>query len=170
MAGKLMKLLFRPGWRLRCIDPPLGWVRISDELPPVAEIRLQITTYLTSQWASKVRIMGLQLRVVAGEREFIVPWSASADPNGASFGDDPQYDVGSAGPHHAFVDFASDAPDLIVLLESATEPIPVHVEGLFNAAIEYRAGAGMDLAIEQPLFRGEEWRKARTGRELETDP
>ena len=75
MAGKLMSLLFRPGWRLKCIDPPLGWVRILDEDLPVAEIRLQISSFLTQQWASPVLVREGQLRVVDGEREFIVPWT-----------------------------------------------------------------------------------------------
>ena len=130
MAGRLTRLLFRPGWRLRCIDPPLGWLRVTDDEPPVAGIRLQITTFLTSRWAGAVTVKELQLRVTAGEREFIVPWTASADPDGVPFGETPEYSVSSFAPHHAFVDFASDAPDLVVLLESAVEPVPVQLEGI----------------------------------------
>ena len=166
MAGRLMRLLFRPGWRLRCIDPPLGWVRVSDDVLPVAGIRLLVTTFLTSQWAGAVTVKELQLRVMAGEREYVVPWIATADPDGVPLGDTPEYSVGSAAPHHAFVDVASDAPDLVVLLESATEAVPVQLEGIFNAGIEFRPIAGLDLTIEQPLLRGSEWRRVRTGREL----
>ena len=129
MAGRLMKLLFRPGWRMKCIDPPLGWVRVLDELPPVAEIRLQLTCFLTQDWASPVLVREAQLRVVAGDRDFIVPWARS-------------------------------------LLESAIEPIPVKFEGLFNAAIEFREVADLDLTVSRPLLRGSEWQRAATGREL----
>jgi hypothetical protein len=166
MAGRLMKLLFRPGWRLRCVDPPLGWLKVRDEQPPVVEFRLQMTCYLTSQWAGPVRVKELQLRVIAGEREFLVPWSASADPQDEPFGDTPEYSVSSAAPHHAFVDFASDAPDLIALVETATEPIPVFIEGLFNAAFEFRPIASVDFEVDQPVLRGEVWRKVKTGRKL----
>lgn len=168
MADRLMKLLFRPGWRLRCIDPPLGWLRVRDEQPPVAEFRLQMTCYLTSQWAGPVRVKELQLRVIAGDREFLVPWTASADPQAVPLGDTPQYSVSSAAPHHAFVDFVSDAPDLIELFETATAPISVLIEGLFNAAFDFRPIASVDLEVSQPLLRGEVWRKMKTGRELGT--
>ncbi len=164
MAGKLMNLLFRPGWRLKCIDPLLGWVRIVDDAPPTAEIRLQITCFLTQEWASPVLVKEGQLRVIDGEREFVVPWVSSADPEGMPLPQSPQFSVKGTKTNHAFVDFASDAPDLISLLESATEPIPVLFEGLFNAAIEFRPVASLGLSIEQPLLRGGEWRKIDTGR------
>lgn len=167
MAGKLMSLLFRPGWRLKCIDPPLGWIRILDQTPPVAEIRLQITCFLTQEWASPVLVRDGQLRVVDGEREFIVPWTASADPEGNPLPKSPQYSVKGSRTHHAFIDFASDAPDLIALLESATEPVPIMFEGLFNAAIEFRAVASLDMSIDRPLIRGEHWHKVDTGRRVE---
>ena len=166
MAGRLMKLLFRPGWRLKCIDPPLGWARISDEFPPVAEIRLQLTCFLTQAWASPVLVKEGQLRVVTDDREFIVPWTASADPDGKPLPESPQFSVKGTSTLHAFVDFASDAPDLVVLLESATEPIPIVFEGLFNAAIEFRPVASIDLSIDQPLLRGSHWRKIDTGRAI----
>ena len=166
MAGRLMKLLFRPGWRLKCVDPPLGWVRILDDALPVAEIRLQITCFLTQEWASPVLIREGQLRVVDGEREFIVPWTASADPEGNPLPKSPQYSVKGSKTLHAFVDFASDAPDLITLLESTTEPISIMFEGLFNAAIEFRQVASLDMTIDQPLLRGERWHKVDTGRDL----
>ena len=165
MAGKLMSLLFRPGWRLKCIDPPLGWVRILDEAPPVVEIRLQITSFLTQQWASPVLVREGQLRVVDGDREFIVPWTASADPNGNLLPKSPQYSVKGTSTHHAFIDFASDAPGLVALLEHATKPIPIMFEGLFNAAIEFRAVASLDMSIDQPMLRGTRWREIDTGRE-----
>jgi len=167
MAGKLTNLLFRPGWRLKCIDPPLGWVRILDEALPVAEIRLQITSFLTQSWASPVMVREGQLRVVDGERDFIVPWTASADFDGNPLPESPQYSVKGTKTHHAFVDFASDAPDLIALLETSTEPIPVMFEGLFNAAIEFRAVASLDMSIDQPLLRGSRWQKVGTGRNPE---
>ncbi len=164
MAGKLMSLLFRPGWRLKCIDPPLGWVRILDEDLPVAEIRLQISSFLTQQWASPVLVREGQLRVVDGEREFIVPWTVSAGPDGEPLPKSPQYTVKGTNTHHAFVDFASDAPDLVTLLETATAPIPIMFEGLFNAAIEFRPVASLDMSIDQPLLRGSRWQEIATGR------
>ena len=164
MAGKVMKLLFRPGWRLKCIDPPLGWVRILDEALPMAEIRLQITCFLTQEWASAVLVRDGQLRVIDGEREFIVPWTVSADPDGKPLPESPQFSVKGTKTHHAFVDFASDAPDLVTLLETSTEPIPIMFEGLFNAAIEFRSVASLDMSIEQPLLRGPRWAKIDTGR------
>ena len=166
MAGRLMKLLFRPGWRMKCIDPPLGWVRVLDELPPVAEIRLQLTCFLTQDWASPVLVREAQLRVVAGDREFIVPWARSADPDDKPFPKSPEFSVKGTRTLHAFIDFVSDAPDLVALLESAIEPIPVKFEGLFNAAIEFREVADLDLTVSRPLLRGSEWQRAATGREL----
>ncbi|MDJ0952075.1 MAG: hypothetical protein QNJ81_00220 [Acidimicrobiia bacterium] len=166
MAGRIMGLLFRPGWRLKLIDPPLGWIRILDDDLPTAEIRLQLTCFLTQSWASPVDVKDAQLRAVIGEREFTIPWTASADPDGKSFRDSPRFTVSGNAPLHAFADFASDAPDLVALLESATEPIPMKVEGLFNAAIEFREVASLDLSVEQPLLRGERWKRIRTGREL----
>ncbi len=166
MAGRLMKLLFRPGWRMKCIDPPTGWVRVLDEALPIAEIRLQLTCFLTQEWASPVLVREGQLRVIHGDREFIVPWASSADPDGKPFPKSPEFSVKGTRTLHAFIDFASDAPDLVSLLESAAEPIPVKFEGLFNAAIEFREVASLDLFIEQPLVRGSAWQKIDTGRKL----
>lgn len=166
MAGRMMKLLFRPGWRLKCIDPPLGWVRVLDESPPVVEIRLQLTCFLTQEWASPVLVREGQLRVIDGDREFIVPWTSSADPDGKPLAKSPEFSVKGTRTLHAFVDFASDAPDLVALLEAATEPIPVKFEGLFNAAIEFREVASLDLSINQPLLRGDSWQKIDTGRRI----
>ena len=165
MASKLTKLLFRPGWRLKCIDPPLGWVRILDETLPVAELRLQITCFLTQSWASPVLVRDAQLRVMDGEREFIIPWTASADPDGEPLPKSPEFSVKGSSTHHAFIDFASDAPDLITLLETATGPTPIMFEGLFNAALEFRAVASLDMSIERPLLRGPQWQQVDTGRD-----
>ena len=166
MAGGLMGLLFRPGWRLKLVDPPLGWIRIVDDDLPTAEIRLQLTCFLTQSWASPVDVKDAQLRAAIGEREFLIPWAASADPDGTPFRNSPKFSVSGNAPLHAFVDFVSDAPDLVALLESTEDPIPMKVEGLFNAAIEFREVASLDLSIEQPLLRGSRWKRVRTGREL----
>jgi len=168
MAGIFGQLLFRPGWRLRCIDPPIGWVRIDGE-PPVVELRLQITCFLTSRWASPVAIRGLQLRVNAGGREFLVPWTATADPDEKPLGDDVEYSVDGTSPNHAFVDFASDAPDLVKYLDTTRRPIPVAVEGRFNLAPHFRPIAGLGLEIAKPPGRGPQWRRVQTGRELNQD-
>ncbi len=166
MAGRLMSLLFRPGWRLKLIDPPLGWIRVLDDEVATAEIRLQLTCFLTQAWASRVDVKDAQLRAIVGEREFIIPWTASADQDGNPFKNSPRFSVYGDEPLHAFVDFASDSPDLISLLESTAEPIPMKVEGLFNAAIEFREVANLDLSIEQPLLPGSRWKRVGTGREL----
>ena len=160
-----MKLLFRPGWRMRCVDPPLGWIRVSGE-PPVVEIRLQMTCFLTSQWASAVAIKELQLRVTAADREFVVPWSATADPDGAPLSEQLEYSVYGSEPRHVFVDFASDAPDLVRFQEVADQAVPIAVEGLCNDAIEFRPIAGIDMTVTHPLGHGPEWRRVQTGREL----
>ena len=161
-----MTLIYRPGWRLRCIDPPLAWVRVTDEITPVVGVRLQLTTYLTWRWATPVKIRELQLRVTAGEREFLVPWDAVADPVGDPLGEELEYSVDGAAPHHAFVDFASDAPDLVSLFESEPGSLPVAVEARMNLAVEFREIATLDLDSGDTVLRGNTWRKAETGRRI----
>ena len=165
MAGILMRLLFRPGWRLRCVDPPIGWLQLrpGDELA----IRLQLTCYLTSRWARDVVVNELRLRVGNGDREYLAVGVEATDAADEPFPDSPRFAVGSGAPHHAFVEFASRDPELASILAEPGPPIPVVVEALLNDALAFRNIATLELSHDEVLYVGDGWRRTATGRELE---
>ena len=164
MADRLMRLLFRPGWRLRCVDPPIAWIQVRGEYPPTAAIRLQLTCYLTSRLARSVWLRDSQLRITQGEHSFVIPMSAATNAEGEPFKREAGLDVYHDEPEHALVDFVTDAPDLIGLLQEPGAALSIDVEALLNDAIEFKKIA--DLELERPdfLHPSDDWRRVNTGR------
>ncbi len=159
-----MKLLYRPGWRLRCVDPQIAWLQLSDDHPPALTIRLQLTCYLTSRRARFVWLHDAQLRIVDGDRTFIVPMDTVTDIDGDPFGADVGFEVDHEEPKHALVYFVADTPDLISLLSVPGPAVAIDVEALLNDALEHRKIADFELAHSETLLPGDNWQQVDTGR------
>lgn len=159
-----MRLLYRPGWRLRCVDPPIGWLQLREGHPPSVAIRLQLTCYLTSRLARSVWLQDAQLRVRSGQRAFLVPMGPVTDVDGEPFGREVGFDVYHDEPEHAFVEFVTDAPDLVSLLAEPGPAVAVDIEALLNDAIEYRKIADLELARDEALYPSADWHRFDTGR------
>ena len=166
MTSTLTRLLFRPGWRLRCIDPPIAWVRITDDRPATAAIRLQLTSYLTSRWANDVKVKDTQLVVRVDDRSFVVPSLQATDEAGTPFPTDG-YSVGGKSPHHAIVDYETDAPDLVAALRETDMPLPITVEACMNLGSSFRGIATLDLERTSSSVIESGWHRVGTGRELD---
>lgn len=165
VAGSEGPWWFRPGWRLRCLDPPIAWLQIVDEYPDVVGIRLQLTCYLTSRWASSVAVKSARLRIGHGEEHLLV-WTRVSNVAGDPYPHKAGYKVGNEGAEHVLADFETDDADLIGALRSSGPPVPIVVEALLNAATHYRRIADLDLTPAAALHRRDGWRQVATGREL----
>lgn len=164
MANTVTRILFRPGWRLRCIDPPIAWIRID---PPTVQVRLQLTSYLTSRYARPVWIKELRLSLPLGHQTHYAGWVRSVDAADKPLGETLDYEVAATSPHHAFVDFAIDSRDLVAAVQKDGEPIPAVVEALLNDATELRKVATLELSRPGELTPADGWRRVVTGRELD---
>jgi hypothetical protein len=162
MAGKLMQYLYRPGWRLRCVDPPIAWLQFRDDEPRTVAIRLQLTCYLTSRYAGAVTFQDAQLRLVVGDRTFLVPLSMVTDVHGELLG--KGFGVHPEAPLHVLAVFTSDAPDLVSLLQKPGSTVAVDVQALLNAATEYRKVADLELARPGTGTLFDQWLQVNTGR------
>ncbi|MDX2342626.1 MAG: hypothetical protein QNL12_02310, partial [Acidimicrobiia bacterium] len=163
MADGLMRFLYRPGWRLRCVDPPIAWLRLEPGDVSGLGIRLQLTCYLASRWAGAVRVKQLRLRLRDGAAEILVPCSSVVDDAGEPFPGESGYRVGNAAPTHAFADFVSVDPAVIAVLGDPGLPVPVVIEALLNAAPDFRKIADVDISHDSSLQSGGDWKRVGTG-------
>ena len=162
MAGQIARLLIRSGWRLRCVDPPIGWLRLNAESS--LAVRLQLTCYLTSRWARAVEVNDLRLVLRMGERPVVGSWAGVTDVTGAPFPHDDGYQIVAGDPQHALADFVFDDPEVVAALTEPGEPIEAVVQALLNDAPAFRKLGDLELTHTEVLYAGDGWRQFDTRR------
>ena len=162
MAGQIARVLVRSGWRLRCVDPPIGWMQVNADAS--VGVRIQLTCYLTSRWARAVDVKDLRLVLRLGERPVVGTWAGITDVAGDGFPHDEGYQVVAGDPQHALADFTFDDAEAVGALSDPGEPIEAVVQALLNDAPAFRKIADLELTRSDPLYAGDAWRLFDTRR------
>ena len=164
MLGWTAKRLGDPGWKLKCIDPPIAWLRLRQSDVVEVGIRIQLTCFLSSRRAGPVLVRETRLVLTIGEHEYAVPWVAVTNVAGGPFPEPVGHTVTGDVAEHAVIDFATPDAEVVAALRQAGSPIPVVVEALVNTSDIYRKVAQFDLSREVALVADGGWQRIGTGR------
>lgn len=164
MLGWTAKRLGDPGWKLRCIDPPIAWLHLEHGQPTEVGIRIQLTCYLLSRRAQPVRIRETRLLLAIEGQEVVAPSTGVTDVGGGRFPEPPGHSITGHDSEHALCDFATTDPGAVQLLREPGEPIAATVEALVNDSSIYRRLAQFDLIRTTTLSMDSDWTQISTGR------
>lgn len=160
MAGQIARQLIRSGWRLRCVDPPIAWLQLSDGSS--VRVRLQLTCYLTSRYARSVEVKDLRLVLRMGERPVVAKWVAVTDVSGVEFDHETGYQIVAGEAQHTLAEFLIDDTEAVAALVDPGAPVAAVVQALLNDAPAFRQIADLDLIHPESLDLG--WTQIDTGR------
>jgi len=164
MLGWTAKRLGDPGWKLKCIDPPIAWLQLRQSDVVEIGIRIQLTCYLSSKRAEPVLVRETRLLLAVADRHVPVPWVGVTDVGGGSFPEPVGHKVTGYETEHALIEFGTDDPEVVALLREPGDPIAVVVEALVNTSDTQRKVAVFDLERPGALPMNGEWRRVDTGR------
>lgn len=164
MLGWAAKRLGDPGWKLKCIDPPIAWLELRRSGGIQVGIRIQLTCFLSSRRADPVLVRETRLLLTIEDQQHAVSWTAVSDVGGGPFPEPVGHTVTGDAAEHALIDFVAADPEVVAALRQAGPPIPVVVEALVNESDIYRKVAQFDLSNETALVMDGGWQLIDTGR------
>lgn len=164
MLGWAGKLARDPGWRLRCIDPPIAWLCLRRAERTEIGVRIQLTCYLSSKRAQPVRIAETRLVLRVDGGQIVIPSTGVTDVGGRPFPELPGHTITGYETEHALVDYSTDDPVAVGLLRDVGPPVALVVEALVNTSRIQRKIATFDLIHDAPLSMDGGWTQIGTGR------
>ena len=163
MLSWIGKQIGDPGWKLRCIDPPIAWLRLNTGDQPEIGIRIQLTCFLSSKRAQPVHIRETRLLVAVGDRQIESPATRVTDVGGGRFPEPPGHSITGYETEHALIDYASKDRDMVDLLSRPGDPVAAVVEAMVNTSDIYRRIATFDI-VRRHLAADGVWTQIETGR------
>jgi hypothetical protein len=164
VLGWAAKRIGDPGWKLKCIDPPIAWLQLRRSDKITIGIRIQLTCFLSSRRADPVLVRETRLLLTIDGQEHAVPWTSVSDVGGGPFPEPVGHTVTGYEAEHALIDFATVAPEVVAALRQPGPPVPVVVEALVNESDIWRRVARFDLSHETALSMDGDWQLIGTGR------
>ena len=164
MLAWTSKRMGDPGWRLKCVDPPIAWLQLRRGERTEIGIRIQLTCYLSSRRAQPVLVRETRLLLGLEDRQVPVSWVRVTDAGGGAFPDPVGHTVTGHETEHALIEFGTDEPEVVALLREAGDPIAVVVEALVNESDIQRKVAEFELVRPGTLSMDGEWIQVGTGR------